>query len=127
MSSPAMMVRATGSSPSCIARPIRAADGSITGAVVVRSDVTALVLAEKEQAKLIDQLQRALSEIKTLHGLIPICANCKKIRNDEGAWERLESYMSNHTEAEFTHGVCPECCPLLFGVSWQEAMEDTVS
>lgn len=109
------------------ARPIRAVNGTIAGAVVVRSDITPLVLAEKEQAKLIEQLQQALREIKTLRGLIPICANCKKIRNDQGAWERLESYMSAHTEAEFTHGVCPECCPLVFGENWQQSLEDTVS
>ncbi len=126
-----LVIRPTDGSPPVFARasarPIRAADGTITGAVVVRSDITALVLAEKEQATLINQLQQALSEIKTLRGLIPICANCKKIRNDQGAWERLESYMSAHTEAEFTHGVCPECCPLLFGENWQQSMEDTVT
>jgi PAS domain S-box-containing protein len=109
------------------ARPIRAADGVITGAVAIRTDITALIQSEHEQAKLIDQLQHALSEIKTLRGLIPICARCKKIRNDSGAWERLESYVSAHTEAEFTHGVCPDCCPVVFGENWKTSMDDTIT
>ncbi len=72
------------------------------------------VLAERgraEQARLgaILQLERALFEIKTLRGLIPICAWCKKIRNDAGSWEQLEAYLRSHTEAEFSHGICPEC------------------
>lgn len=52
---------------------------------------------------------RRLAEIKTLGGLIPICAECKKIRNDKGFWEQLEAYISKHTDAEFTHGLCPDC------------------
>ncbi len=64
---------------------------------------------EKEQEKLISKLQEALAEIKTLKGLIPICAFCKKIRDDEGYWNQLEAYICKHTDASFTHGVCPEC------------------
>jgi hypothetical protein len=65
--------------------------------------------AEEAKAELIEELERASSEIKTLRGLIPICAWCKKIRNDRGAWEQLESYLRDHTEATFSHGICPEC------------------
>jgi hypothetical protein len=54
-------------------------------------------------------LQKALSEVKTLKGMIPICAGCKSIRNDEGFWERIETYLHNQTNAEFSHGMCPEC------------------
>ena len=64
---------------------------------------------EKQQEELILKLQAALAEIKTLKGLIPICASCKKIRDDEGFWNHLESYISKHTDAVFTHGICPEC------------------
>ena len=64
---------------------------------------------EKEQQELISKLQAAALEIKTLKGLIPICASCKKIRNDEGFWDQLESYLSKNTDAVFTHGLCPEC------------------
>jgi len=55
------------------------------------------------------ELQEALTKIKTLRGLIPICASCKKIRSDKGYWQRLEVYLTEHTEADFTHGICPEC------------------
>jgi integral membrane sensor domain MASE1 len=64
---------------------------------------------EEAKAILIDELERAVGEIKTLRGLIPICAWCKRIRNDRGAWEQLESYLRDHTEATFSHGICPEC------------------
>jgi len=56
-----------------------------------------------------DNLQKALDEIKTLRGIIPICSYCKKIRDDEGAWSQVEEYVNKHTHAEFSHGVCPEC------------------
>jgi PleD family two-component response regulator len=64
---------------------------------------------EKEQQKLIRRLKEAFAEIKTLKGFIPICASCKKIRDDEGYWDQLEAYISKHTDAVFTHGICPEC------------------
>lgn len=64
---------------------------------------------EKEQQKLIRRLEEAFAEIKTLKGFIPICASCKKIRDDEGYWDQLEAYISKHTDAVFTHGICPEC------------------
>ena len=64
---------------------------------------------EKEQEGMISKLQIALTEIKVLKGLIPICASCKKIRNEEGFWDQLETYFSKHTDALFTHGLCPEC------------------
>ena len=62
-----------------------------------------------QQQKLISQLEEALAEIKTLKGCIPICATCKKIRDDEGYWNQLEVYISKHTDAIFTHGICPAC------------------
>lgn len=55
------------------------------------------------------KLQTALAEVKTLRGMLPICANCKRIRTDEGSWEQIELYVRQHTEAEFTHGMCPDC------------------
>jgi AmiR/NasT family two-component response regulator len=55
------------------------------------------------------ELEEALAKIKTLRGLIPICASCKKIRNDTGYWQQLEEYITEHSEADFTHGLCPEC------------------
>jgi len=64
---------------------------------------------ERQQENLILKLQEALREIRTLKGLIPICATCKKIRDDEGYWNQLESYITRHTGAVFSHGICPDC------------------
>jgi DNA-binding response OmpR family regulator len=64
---------------------------------------------ERQQQTLVSELTAALAEIKTLKGFIPICASCKKIRDDEGYWNLLEAYISKHTDAVFTHGLCPEC------------------
>jgi hypothetical protein len=60
------------------------------------------------------ELGQALSEVKTLRGLLPICAACKKVRNDQGYWQVIESYIAEHSEAEFTHGICPECAARLY-------------
>ena len=64
---------------------------------------------EKEREELIKSLQVALDEIKTLKGIIPICAYCHNIRDDKGAWDQLEAYISTHSEAQFSHGICPQC------------------
>ncbi len=64
---------------------------------------------EKEKEKLISDLQDALSQIKRLKGLLPICAWCKKIRNDAGYWQDVESYLHEHSDVDFSHGICPEC------------------
>ena len=59
-------------------------------------------------------IQKALSEIKQLQGIIPICAECKKIRDDEGFWQRVESYIQDHSGAKFSHSICPECMKKLY-------------
>jgi hypothetical protein len=69
---------------------------------------------EGERAKLIYDLQKALGEVRALSGLLPICASCKKIRDDKGYWNQIESYISERSEAEFTHGLCPDCTAKLF-------------
>lgn len=69
---------------------------------------------EEEREELIIELQDALSNIKTLKGLLPICASCKKIRNDKGYWEQMEVYIRDHSEADFSHGICPECAEKLY-------------
>jgi hypothetical protein len=69
------------------------------------ADASLLELAEKRASK----LEQILKELKTLQGLLPICANCKKIRNDRGYWQRLEQYLEEHSEAKFSHGLCPDC------------------
>jgi hypothetical protein len=68
-----------------------------------------LKLEHERRASLILQLQEAMAKIKTLRGLVPICAWCKKIRDDKGFWSQVESYVEQHSEAQFTHGICPDC------------------
>jgi PleD family two-component response regulator len=68
-----------------------------------------------KRKKLVKELQAALENIKILKGLLPICANCKKIKDDNGKWEKIDSYIQKHTEAKFTHGLCPDCCEALYG------------
>jgi CheY-like chemotaxis protein len=71
--------------------------------------------AAKAQELLIAQLQTALQKVKTLSGLLPICSSCKRIRNDEDkSWQHIEDYIANHSEADFTHGICPECARRLY-------------
>ena len=77
-------------------------------------DPSERIKVEKEREKLIHDLQDALKKIKTLKGLLPICASCKKIRDDEGYWQQVEIYISNHSEVNFSHGICPECQKKLF-------------
>ena len=77
--------------------------------------------AEAEREKMIGDLQEALSQVKTLSGFIPICASCKKIRDDKGYWEQVEVYIRDHSEAEFSHGICPECFKKLYP---DESLED---
>ena len=60
------------------------------------------------------ELQRALVTVKRLSGMLPICANCKRIRDDHGHWCQVEEYIQNHSEAEFTHGICPDCSKNLY-------------
>lgn len=64
---------------------------------------------EDDRERLIVELQDALAQVRSLEGILPICGNCKKVRNDQGAWSEIEQYVSAHTEAEFSHGYCPEC------------------
>lgn len=71
--------------------------------------------SEREREKLINELQSALSEVKKLSGLIPICSHCKKIRDDEGYWKQIDVYIQKHSEASFSHGLCPGCSDTLYG------------
>jgi hypothetical protein len=64
---------------------------------------------EEQRDRLISDLQKALSEVKTLRGFLPICSYCKNIRDDKGYWSKLESYIQKHSGTEFSHGICPEC------------------
>jgi response regulator RpfG family c-di-GMP phosphodiesterase len=77
--------------------------------------------AEAERQRLIIELQAALAQVKTLSGLLPICAWCKKTRDDAGYWQDIESYFAAHSNLEFSHGICPECQRHQFSTSSQAA------
>jgi PAS domain-containing protein len=78
-------------------------------AVVTINNITGNKRKENEREKLVHELQDALGNVKTLRGLLPICASCKRIRDDKGYWNQIEAYIRDHSEAEFSHGICPEC------------------
>lgn len=90
------------------------ANGNPTRIIEISRDITEFKKALYEKEKLIKQLQEALHKIDTLSGLLTVCSSCKKIRNDEGNWERIDEYIRNHTNAQFSHGICPSCCEKLY-------------
>jgi CheY-like chemotaxis protein len=72
-----------------------------------------------------EELEKALSQIKTLKGLIPICASCKSIRKDNGFWQQIESYVKDHSEAEFSHSMCPDCADKFYGeLEWYKKLKN---
>lgn len=86
-----------------------------TGELRARIEVGCrMVEMQDALAEKIAELQRAMAEIKTLRGIVPICASCKKIRDDHGYWKQVEVYVREHTEAEFSHGICPGCMKKLY-------------
>jgi len=80
----------------------------------IMQDITERKRAEEEREKMIDELQDALASVKTLRGLIPICSACKSIRDDRGYWKQVEAYIREHSDATFTHGICPDCIQKLY-------------
>ncbi len=88
--------------------PVKNGEGKIIGESQIARDISERKQIEA-QAAVIAQLKHALAEIKTLRGMIPICSHCKKIREDANSWLQMEKYILQHTDAQFTHGICPEC------------------
>lgn len=90
--------------------------GDLNPALLVRAVFYAIErkALSQRQAHLIRSLEKALAEVKTLSGLLPMCAKCKKIRTDAGHWQGVEEYISKRTDAEFTHGLCPDCMRELY-------------
>lgn len=80
----------------------------------VVQDITDHKRIEREREKLILELQNAIEHIKTLKGIVPICSHCKKVRDDKGYWEQVEAYVARHTDARFSHGICPHCAEELY-------------
>jgi two-component system sensor histidine kinase VicK len=98
---------------SVITAPI-VGDGKTIASVTAFRDITEWKKMEQEREKLIAELQKALATIKKLFGILPICSSCKKIRDDKGSWNQLESYIQEHSEAKFSHGLCPDCAKRLY-------------
>src|SRR5208283_3746593 len=90
--------------------------GQTDGSLLVKAIRYALELKQLENEKedLIGELQESLAKVKLLSGLLPICAWCKKIRDDRGYWNKVETYLMEHSQAKFTHGICPECGKKLY-------------
>jgi PAS domain S-box-containing protein len=93
---------------------IRDSAGCIIGASSIAYDITERKRIEAERTDLIAHLNETLSKVKTLSGLLPICASCKKIRDDRGYWQKLEVFVRDHSEAEFSHSICPDCLKQLY-------------
>jgi len=89
--------------------------GKIIGISKIARDITERQHAKEERERLILDLTDALAQVKTMKGLLPICASCKKIRTDEGYWKNIEAYIEEHSEASFTHGICQDCAQKLYG------------
>ena len=89
--------------------PIVGPGGTSQHLIAVKEDITGRKLADAERERLIAELQAALADVKTLSGIIPICASCKRIRDDQGYWNQVEKYVQDRSLAKFSHGICPEC------------------
>jgi PAS domain S-box-containing protein len=93
---------------------IRDSQGRLIGASSIAYDITERKKMEEERTHLISHLNEMLAKVKTLSGMLPICASCKKIRDDHGYWQKLETFVHEHSDAEFSHSICPDCMKLLY-------------
>ena len=78
---------------------------------------------ERRLENIVIELEEALTKVKTLSGLLPMCSSCKRIRDDGGYWNQLESYVSNHSEAELSHSICPECYRQLYPEQYLKSLK----
>lgn len=105
-----------------ISKPVNGVEllARVSSALTLKREMDRRKSREEELRRSNHELQRALKEVKTLRGLIPICASCKKIRNDGGFWQQLEEYLGEHSEAEFSHGLCQPCIKKLYPGVYQD-------
>jgi PAS domain S-box-containing protein len=94
---------------SIIISPIKDSIGEVIGVSCIARDLRPQKWAEREQRSLSQRLFAATKEVQQLTGMLPICASCKRIRDDKGYWEQVETYISKHSEVVFSHSLCPEC------------------
>ena len=93
--------------------------------MATHSDVTERKEAELENQHLLVELQEALDNVNVLSGLLPICESCKKIRDDRGYWNQIESYIRDHSDAEFSHSICPDCAAEIYPDLVRKIKKDT--
>jgi PAS domain S-box-containing protein len=105
--------------------PVRNGAGEIVGASTIARDISDRKRSERERERLAGELQMAVGEVKTLSGLLPICAHCKKIRDDKGYWNQIELYLREHSSASFTHSICPECSRTHFAELFEDKPQDS--
>lgn len=105
----------------CKGRVVRTLTGRPIKLAGICTDISERKRAEKEREILIHQLQATLDKVKTLTGLLPICASCKKVRDDQGYWHQVEEYLQEHASVNFTHGLCPQCAHMLYPDIFGEA------
>jgi sigma-B regulation protein RsbU (phosphoserine phosphatase) len=105
-----------------INKPVNAVEllARVSSALTLKNEMDCRKEREEELCRSNEELQRALREVKVLRGLIPICASCKKIRNDGGFWQQLEEYIGEHSEAAFSHGLCQPCLKKLYPGVYQD-------
>lgn len=103
--------------------PIADRWGDVAGRLVVTRDITVRKVLEGERERLIAELKTALREVRALEMLLPICASCKKVRDDKGYWSQIDVYLQTRAAVEFTHGICPECDAKLYGHLTEPAPE----
>lgn len=96
------------------AKPLLNHDNQPSGVIESFQDITEHKRIEENKNQLISELQGALTQVKLLSGFFPICASCKKIRDGQGSWNQIESYIRDHSEAKFSHCICPECANKLY-------------
>jgi DNA repair exonuclease SbcCD ATPase subunit len=84
-----------------------------------------LITVKRELQQKNAELEEALAQVKTLEGLLPICASCKNVRDDKGYWQTVESFVSSHSDATFTHGLCPACVRKLYPEYADEVLKET--
>ncbi|WHZ22673.1 MAG: diguanylate cyclase (GGDEF domain) [Nitrospira sp.] len=99
-----------------ITKPVNSVElhARVNSALTLKKEMDCRKAREQDLRRSNEELQRALREVKVLKGLVPICASCKKIRNDQGFWQQLEEYLQQHSEAEFSHGLCTPCIKKLY-------------
>jgi sigma-B regulation protein RsbU (phosphoserine phosphatase) len=105
-----------------ITKPVNSVEllARASSALALKKEMDCRKAREEELRRSNDELQKALRDVKVLRGLIPICASCKKIRNDGGFWQQLEEYIGEHSEAEFSHGICQSCVKKLYPGVYQD-------